>query len=1466
MKLEPSTLHFDLSDHSSEHEFTLLCGEGGELPLRRYADEPSALERHRDANPALALLQEDQLGQLTHFVEDAPLAQRGVSFGRVVYPSRDEHPLPEIALVFPHVGRSDVEEALARFSTPAPQRPLPLGLRAFDVEIEEALTNLRALHVGASSIKPPAVTAQALVLQHPEIGSTSGAVAQYVLDTYVSGGAAFAELVRYIQENGPGSPDQWYAKSWVRWAANEDGSGPLVPAPANLDLVYRDGQKNTDWPLIPGTDVAGMPSYDLTDEYEGSEARVAAGGRRGGVVEAATPVILEVLRKTKDDGALDGLLWSKQVGTTSLATTQDVDEVAERTVGESGEDSGFAVKNVTSSYGLWIYDTDVDWTEDKKELKVPVKNWPARYLGAYVQFFGADGKVIDRAAIKATNPKDPANPFTWQDLQLMDWMQPSPSKNYLQMVPPGAAVLGAPVPFLTQVAGLTFLWPDDAVRADVLLGGLGAAAGFADWDGDVDVVGVLGTGIVVYGVGVGMMAFSAYVTNPFIKMLHEEWGDVAFFAMCGVIGAPAIVTGIGVFDTRTGKFILAKLGNIAAGVIFGKVAERLINIGAQKAATAIAKASGTFVAELTAAQALQAVPVAGWALKIASISASLAALAATTVECAMSPATYNLQVLRTMDLTVTLTPDPRHGKDGHAPVWPAVGDHWVVEVTYPAAPGAEAGTTHVRSGPMPSRPDEAIVAVLKGLPAGGSIEVRGNIYSGDDWLCGQWASGAMSATPATGKTIEVSGAITEKLAPLTADTAYRQTRTLTYAEGKHAWMQTTFTLEQALAADLDGGGTPSDAVCKAFAQRGNPLPAEATVAVVAKGTTWRITGGGVAFDVVLRKVGQAQAHLGAEGQAVLAVQDTVHERPPAPKVYPLPSGPTGQQLGALQGIVHNDAEYQLGYAWMASGLNLPVTEGDQPQNVPMYAMQSISTLGEPEEQITEPSLGLTLPTFLALDQFGLTELFGVPAALAKELVDGPVRAPVAKAFADAGRELPEGAAVRVNDAATSWDVLVDGAPHYALRLVLDPDAAAGEVGSHVAVYVAPLPRLDNFWLDQRARSTENPVAYLRGVDLHLAPGKYTFDYSSSTAWGRFLLETGSLQALAVHPHGYVVGVDFVNHKLYVLKLPAEAVPNEEAPFAMPLSGEGRLEGLMHNPQALTISSDGRILVLEEGNRRIQAFDVRGNPVPGFSVDQPHFSLATTFVDELDRRETTPALVAAFQAGAAPTTAPKLTVADPAAVVESLDAGTVDPVLTTAFRDGGYAGPDEDFAVSTTKAGSLWLVTATTSQASFDVRLEADELGVPRLSVRIAPVLSITLEARGRTWLVEDTTNSARWRVVARESGDDDLVATGLVSWAPLRHQDTPGITYLDIAAEAKGYIYVLMVKQVSGKDPEFLLDIHHPDGSLLLSQPQSGINAGRLTVDRWRSMFTLGFGEILGPDGRTEPGVSAWVPSVTAAR
>jgi hypothetical protein len=86
-------------------------------------------------------------------------------------------------------------------------------------------------------------------------------------------------------------------------------------------------------------------------------------------------------------------------------------------------------------------------------------------------------------------------------------------------------------------------------------------------------------------------------------------------------------------------------------------------------------------------------------------------------------------------------------------------------------------------------------------------------------------------------------------------------------------------------------------------------------------------------------------------------------------------------------------------------------------------------------------------------------------------------------------------------------------------------------------------------------------------------------------------------------------------------------------------------------------------------------------------------------------------------------------------------------------------------------------------------------------------------------------------------------------------------TYLDLAVEYSGYLYVL---SYTGSGPfTFRLDLYTPGGAWLART--TGVNADKLGVNYWRDLFTLNFQVLKLPNGaipnKTEPSVSHWIPS-----
>lgn len=1417
---ESLTFHFDLRHCPADVEFTLQAN-GRKHKLTSYRDAPHKLQEHRSRNRALGMLHDEALSNLTHFVEDAEGHADGLALRSVVYPSRDNHPLPELAVVFMHIPHEQRKAALRRRRAKglAP-RPHMLfehydvphdRLRALSAEEQDAVEVDAALIVG------PLDSARTIVFHHPEIGTVDTDVADQVFRDHIRRTPAFKDLIQYISLNGPDSGTPWYRKTYAQW--QDPDTKQWVNVTPDPDAVDKD-KKKLDWPNDDKGKPA-IPQYDLPDEFSSGDP---------GVMGAAAPCVAEALIAIKNDDTLGGQLWTRQSGTTAreqtnVTPTLDHAHSRLKTLGLGAASKGWTIKNQTSSYGLDLYADDVQFDKGTNKLTFPVKNWPNRYLGAYVQFLKQDGTPIPRSAIPG-----------WTD-DMPEFLRPifevSQTKNFINWLSPGNQVFGISTP--TNPVPLDFVWPKDATHASVLVGGLGCAGGFRDWDGEVDVLGVVSTGLISYGFTALSMAFTVYVMGPIMSMIsYAPYFMYGIYGIAAIVGVTGTVYGAVNHDTNTGKFILSKLSNIAAGVIFGKIAQLALEKMYKEAVERIVR---SFLGFVTAEEALHQIPFAGWALKVASVASSIASLAATTVESVLSPATYDLAVLHTMDLTVTITPDPRHGKDGHKPIWPLVADHYRVELTYPKGAGQEGGTNFVHSGPMPGAHDAPIEVVFAGVPAGGKCEITAGVYSANNWLAGQWASGWINADPDADSQLKAGGAIFENLVPLTAKTTYGQKQRVIYDSNqqRHLWQGTQFTIDLSLAGDLDVPKV-SDDLKKAFASNGNTLSNQAAVKIDAKGSQWTLTDSGVTFRIDKK-------------ENVLAVQNLTNASPQLPAVLnDCGTGGDNHNMCARVGVTINNKEYQLGYAWQASGQNLPLDNGNTPQNGQMYTFQSISTLGQPQDQIIEPARGFSQQASLAFNQFGMTPVMDLDIKNASALdAGGAIPADVAKALASFN--LPPAAQVKPVTKGKEWLIGVPGSdPLFVLRVVTDLET--GQARQIINVYSYPLPAIDNYWVDPRMYATDG-LYHLRGVTF--PPGASKFDDSTGKSWGAFT--QAHLNAVAVHPQGYAVGIDFDNHKLFVVRLPAEAMPEAKAPLAMPLSGQGEREGLMKQPVAMTIAADGRILVLEQGNSRVQAFDVKGNAVPSFTGPLK-FALPASFIAALDSRTPNLDLMKALQQRLSPSVA-RLFGTENASSAGALDQGKADDALTTLFASRGYELPKDasKIAVTVTKAGSLWFLADNVKNVTYDIRLDSGHL-----SVYYAFSLTITVKAPGQQWTLHDATSVYTFDITKPVSGGD-LAARQLVSTMALRSQSGT-IRYQDIAVENKGYIYILAAAdQGGGKQPIFQLDIYNPDGTVLLDAPQTGLNAAKMAVDRWRTLFTMNFDRVLGPGGRTEPGISAWTPS-----
>ncbi|CAH1195760.1 hypothetical protein PAECIP111893_00753 [Paenibacillus plantiphilus] len=131
---------------------------------------------------------------------------------------------------------------------------------------------------------------------------------------------------------------------------------------------------------------------------------------------------------------------------------------------------------------------------------------------------------------------------------------------------------------------------------------------------------------------------------------------------------------------------------------------------------------------------------------------------------------------------------------------------------------------------------------------------------------------------------------------------------------------------------------------------------------------------------------------------------------------------------------------------------------------------------------------------------------------------------------------------------------------------------------------------NNLFFDTRSK----PNA-LRDIALGDA-GPFQFP----TGQSRGYLTLNAVDDLVVHPAGFAAAVSASANMLQIVQLSDIPVDAAAAPVPSSVGGTGTRAGLLQRPVAAAVTPDGFILVLEDGNKRLQAFDVFGNSVLYFA--------------------------------------------------------------------------------------------------------------------------------------------------------------------------------------------------------------------------------------------------------------------------
>ena len=349
-------------------------------------------------------------------------------------------------------------------------------------------------------------------------------------------------------------------------------------------------------------------------------------------------------------------------------------------------------------------------------------------------------------------------PPSW-DEQIPDWLvdiyEPDPTKHYVTMIQPVTTVFGVPlppdpvrvtVPIWDEVSTIRFLW-----------GGLGRGT----YDCASCPMGIVATVLAELALPPFLLAAGTAVTSSTIvkSIMADQEVLLAVAAVGGFLfaGGTAAYIGTAQEPIAATAGLAEKFGPmmLSPATSLGKwVAEKIVEGAAERAAPFIDIALAIINGAVTAAQ-----------------------LAQTTIEVLDSPFVYETDLVRTLDLTVTLLPDPRYNK------FPDYHDHFTITAVYDTATSVPLLTQYLPTTTV----SDPITVEFPSVSSGGSFQIFAVFYAEDGWQSGQGNTDWMPALSDKG-TLSVNITVTTNTIPLSGSSVYQHVEKIEPVNGKLTWV------------------------------------------------------------------------------------------------------------------------------------------------------------------------------------------------------------------------------------------------------------------------------------------------------------------------------------------------------------------------------------------------------------------------------------------------------------------------------------------------------------------------------------------------------------------------------------------------------------------------------------------------------------------------------------------------------
>ncbi|HYO84809.1 MAG TPA: hypothetical protein VES20_25630 [Bryobacteraceae bacterium] len=480
------------------------------------------------------------------------------------------------------------------------------------------------------------------------------------------------------------------------------------------------------------------------------------------------PVVQQALLAHRNDKTMEGISFSTQFGIHNVQANE-VSRVSNGALRESAYQYKVGDPD-------WHHGRQVELTEtDGRTLTFTVRNSYFRYLGVFARFLAYQGTTL--TPIRLADIPAPERPRS----TACDGVYTS----YLATVEDRPRLMGIPIKDYEE-AEFHITLPESASAVDILCGTLGTGSlpdSVASFE-NVQAPGAICTGVINLAIP------TVFLTFGIASNMIESEGKALIAKVAGWV--VEVFTGEAV---RAGLFSAEYTHDAMSTSWSIEILNSVIKEAPEVFLELIA-----WAAEVSAEEGLaKFVPVIGAIWEAVSVTATLAELAETIADVALSPWVIPTTVTSTLDLEVTIHPDKNDYQFPVAATQYKLVAHLTDTLKYdtgwmPFAPG----NYDESRGVLPQYTFTAI-------PSGGEVHVTVQFASDSFWIAAYGATAKVpNLIPEKQEKLALELTITENPVPLTTGTSYHHVSRLAMAAaGTHTWKQTS-TAPASTRAQLGG--------------------------------------------------------------------------------------------------------------------------------------------------------------------------------------------------------------------------------------------------------------------------------------------------------------------------------------------------------------------------------------------------------------------------------------------------------------------------------------------------------------------------------------------------------------------------------------------------------------------------------------------------------------------------------------